>query len=104
MGHFQPVLAFGLLTAHTFLGSFPALDYFRPVTGLFPYWAKFGPWQESARYWPVPLMGQIRPMTRVGPLLASYPNGPNSAHGKSRPVSGLLTRCAISSPSYILAH
>ena len=36
MGRFQPVLAFGLLTAHTFLGSFPALDYFRPVTGLFP--------------------------------------------------------------------
>ena len=33
---FQPVLAFSLLTAHTFLGSFPALDYFRPVTGLFP--------------------------------------------------------------------
>lgn len=36
MGRFQPVLAFGLLTAHTFLGSFSALDYFRPVTGLFP--------------------------------------------------------------------
>ena len=33
-------------------------------------------------------MGQIRPMARVGPLLACYPNGPNSAHGKSRPVSG----------------
>ena len=36
MGCFQPVLAFGLLMAHTFLGSFPALDYFQPVTGLFP--------------------------------------------------------------------
>ena len=36
MGRFQPVLAFGLLTAHTFLGSFPALDYFWPITGLFP--------------------------------------------------------------------
>ncbi|KNE86771.1 hypothetical protein PSTG_19865, partial [Puccinia striiformis f. sp. tritici PST-78] len=27
-------------------------------------------------------------MARVSPLLACYPNGPNSAHGKSRPVSG----------------
>ena len=36
MGRFQPVLAFGLLTTHTLLGSFLALDYFRPVTGLFP--------------------------------------------------------------------
>ena len=36
MGRFQPVLAFGLLPAHTFLGSFSALDYFRPVTGMFP--------------------------------------------------------------------
>ena len=104
MGRFQPVLAFDLLTAHTFLGSFSALDYFRPITGLFPQWAKFGPSQESARYWHVPLIGQIWPMARVGPLLACYPNGPNSAHGKSWPVSGLLTCCAVSSPSYILAH
>ena len=70
IGCFQPVLAFGLLTAHTFLGSFLALDYFRPITSMFPKWAKFGPWQESARYWPVTLMGQIRPMARVGPFLA----------------------------------
>ena len=44
-------------------------------------------------------MGQIWPMARVGPLLTCSPNGPNLAHGKSRPVSGLLTRCAVSSPS-----
>ena len=36
MDRFQPVLAFGLLMAHTFLGSFSALDYFRLVTGMFP--------------------------------------------------------------------
>ena len=36
MGRFQPVLAFVLLTAHTFLGSFLALDYYRPITGVFP--------------------------------------------------------------------
>jgi hypothetical protein len=46
MGYFQPVLAFGLLTAHTFLGSFPA------------------------HYWPVPLVGQIRPVVRIGPFVA----------------------------------
>ena len=34
-------------------------------------------------------------MARVGPLLACYPNGPNSAHGKSRPVSGDITRANI---------
>ena len=32
-------------------------------------------------------MGQIRPMARVGLVLACYPNGPNLDHGKSRPVS-----------------
>ena len=67
MGRFQPVLAFDLLMAHTFLGSFPAL-----ITS--------------------------------GPLLACSPNGKNSARGKSRPIFGLLTRCAVSNPSYILAH
>ena len=36
MDRFQPVLAFGLLMAQMFLGSFPALDYFWPVTGMFP--------------------------------------------------------------------
>ena len=48
MGRFQPVLAFGLLTGHTFLGSFPAIDYF----------------------WPIPLMGQIRPVDRIGLFVA----------------------------------
>ena len=33
-------------------------------------------------------------MARVGPLLACYPNGPNSAHGKSQPVSGQPVLCS----------
>ena len=88
MGRFQPMLAFDLLMVHTLLGSFRPLitsgpllacspngpnsahGKSQPVTGMFPKWAKFGPWQESARYWPVTLMGQIRPMARVGPFLA----------------------------------
>ena len=103
-------------------GPFPARVSFLPIDGPFVLGLLFGPRLLPARCWPVPLMGQfrpmarvilllacslmgqIRPMARVGLFLACYPNGPNSAHGKSRPVSGLLTRCAVSSPSYILAH
>ena len=85
-------------------GPFPARVSFQPIDGPYVLGLLFDPRLLPARYWPIPLMGQIRPMERVGPLLAYYPNGPNSAHGKSRPVSGLLTRCAVSNPSYILAE
>ena len=85
-------------------GPFPARVSSRPIDGPYVLGLLFGPRLLPAHYWPAPLMGQIGPMARVGPLLACYPNGPNSAHGNSRPVSGLLTRRAVSSPSYILAH
>ena len=78
------------LTARDLHGPFPARVSFRPIDGPYVLGLLFGPRLLLARYWPVPLTGQIWPMARVGPLLACYPNGPNSAHGKSRPVTGML--------------
>ena len=71
-------------------GQFPARVSFRPIDGTYVLVLLFGPRLLPARYWSIPLMGQIRPMSRVSPLLACSTNGPNSADGKSRPVTGLL--------------
>ena len=56
---FQPMLYFGLLRAHLFLGSFPAFGYLRPITVIFCLWAKFSPWLQSARLWPVNTLGRF---------------------------------------------
>ena len=53
------MLSFGLLRAHLFLGSFPAFGYLRPVTVIFCLWAKFSPWLQSARLWPVNTLGRF---------------------------------------------
>ena len=68
MGRFQPVLAFGLLTAHMFLGSFPAFVYLQPVTIIFYFWAKFGPWLQSARLWSINTLGHFHSVIKYGLL------------------------------------
>src|SRR3989337_1455344 len=72
VGHFQPVLTFGLLRAHLFLGSFPEFSYLRSVTGLFRLWAKFNPWLHSARLWPVNPLGCFHSVIKYGLLTARY--------------------------------
>ena len=66
------MLSFGLLRAHLFLGSFPAFRYLRPVTGLFCLWAKFSPWLQSARLWPVNPLGHFHSVIEYGLLMACY--------------------------------
>ena len=58
VSRFQPVLTFGLLRAHLFLGSFLEFGWLLSVTGLFRLWAKFNPWLHSARLWPVNARGE----------------------------------------------
>ena len=72
MGRFQPMLSFGLLRAHLFLGSFPAFGYLRPVTVIFCLWAKFSPSLQSARLWTVNLLGHFHSITKYGLLTARY--------------------------------
>ena len=73
LGRFQPVLPFGLLRAHLFLGSFPAFGYLRPVFGLFCLWDKFNPWIQSARLCPVNLLGHFHSVIKYGLLtMARY--------------------------------
>ena len=59
IGHFQPVLTFGLLRAHLFLGSFAAFGYLRPVTVIFCLWAKFSPSLQSARLRTINTLGRF---------------------------------------------
>ena len=66
-------------------GLFPARVSFRPIDGPYVLGLLFGPRLLPARYWPVPLMGQIWPLARVSPLLACYPNGPNSVMARVGP-------------------
>ena len=68
LGRFQPVLSFGLLSAHLFLGSFPVFGYLQPVTGLFCLWAKFSPWLQSARLRPVNRLGHFHSVIKYGRL------------------------------------
>ena len=49
-------------------GSFPAFGYLRPVTGLFCLWAKFSPWIQLARLWPVNLLGHFHSIIKYGLL------------------------------------
>ena len=65
-GRFQPVLSFGLLRAHLFLGSFLAFGYLRPVTIIFCLWAKFILWLQSARLWPVNMLGCFHVKKLIG--------------------------------------
>ena len=88
LAHNEQYFSLYPLTARDLHGPFPACVSFRPIDGPYVLGLLFVPGLLPARYWPVPLMGQIRPMARVGPLLACSPNGPNPAHGKSRPVTG----------------
>ena len=66
------MLPFGLLRAHLFLGSFPAFVYLRPVTVIFCLWAKFSPWLQSARLWPVNPLGCFHSFIKYGLLTARY--------------------------------
>ena len=67
------MLSFGLLGAHLLLGSFPAFVYLRPVTVIFCLWAKFSPWLQSARLWPVNTLGRFHSVIKYGLLtMARY--------------------------------
>ena len=72
LGRFQPMLSFGLLRAHSFLGLFPAFVYLRPVTVIFCLWAKFSPSLQSAHLWTVNLLGHFHSLTKYGLLMARY--------------------------------
>ena len=72
-GRFQPVLTFDLLWAHLFLGYFPAFVYLWPVTVIFCLWAKFSPWLQLARLWPVNTLGRFHSVVKYGLLtMARY--------------------------------
>ena len=62
------MLSFVLLRAHLFLGSFLAFGYLRPITGLFCLWAKFSPWLQSARLWPVNTLGRFHSVIKIRPI------------------------------------
>ena len=70
------MLTFGLLRAHLFLGSFLEFGYLRSITSMFRLWAKFSPWLQSARLWPVNPLGCFHRVIKYGLLMACY--GPNS--------------------------
>ena len=72
VGHFQPVLTFGLLRDHLFLGSFLEFGQLWFVTGLFRLWAKFSPWIHSACLWPVNPLGCFHSVIKYGLLMAHY--------------------------------
>ena len=72
LGRFQPMLPFGLLRGHSFLGSFPAFGYLRLITGLFCLWAKFSPWIQSAHLWPINLLGHFHSIIKYSLLTARY--------------------------------
>ena len=79
------------LTAHYSIGPFPAhvifrpsrgpfilglistFVYLRPVTAIFCLWAKFSPWLQSARLWPVNTLGRFHSVIKFGLLtMARY--------------------------------
>ena len=60
IGRLQPVLTFGLLRAHLFLGSFQAFGYLRPVTVILRWWAKFSPWLQSTRLLSINTLGRFQ--------------------------------------------
>ena len=66
VGRFQPVLTFGLLRAHLFLGSFAAFGYLRPLTVIFCLWAKFIPSLQSARLRTVNTLGRFMSKNPLG--------------------------------------
>ena len=89
LGRLQPMLSFGLLRAHLFLGLFAAFGYLRPVTVIFCLWAKFSPSLQSARLWFVSLLGHFHSITKYGLLTTHYGQpikrtipiiGPSMAH------------------------
>ena len=72
VGRFQPMLTFGLLRAHLFLGSLLEFGWLRSVTGLFRLWAKFSPWLHLARLWPINLLGCFHSVIKCDLLTARY--------------------------------
>ena len=72
IGSFPARVTFRPSEGPLFLGSFPAFGYLRPVTGLFCLWAKFSPWIQSARLWPVNLLGHFHSIIKYGLLMARY--------------------------------
>ena len=72
LGRLQPMLSFGLLKAHLLLGSFPAFVYLRPVIVIFCLWAKFNPWLQSARLWPVNMLGRSHSVIKYDLLMTAH--------------------------------
>ena len=92
VGRFQPMLSFGLLRAHLFLGSFATFGYLRPVTVIFCLWAKFSPSLHSARLWTVSLLGHFQSITKYGLLTSPY------GHPIKRRISTLARLRPIKGP------
>ena len=54
------------------LGIISTFVYLRPVTVIFCLWAKFSPWLQSARLWPVNTLGHFYSIIKYGLLTARY--------------------------------
>ena len=72
IGPFPAHVIFWLIRAHLFLGSFPAFGYLWPVTAIFCLWAKFSPWLQSARLWPVNMLGRFHSVIKYGLLTTAH--------------------------------
>ena len=48
------------------LGLISTFVYLRPVTVIFCLWAKFSPWLQSARLWPVNTLGRFHVKKTIG--------------------------------------
>ena len=70
LAHNEQYIAFYPLTACYSIGPFPALIIFQPSKGPFIIGLISGIRLLTVRYWPVPLVGQIQPVVKVGPFVA----------------------------------
>ena len=112
LAHNEQCITLYPLTAHYSVGPFPAhvifrpsrgpfilgiistFVYLRPVTVIFCLWAKFSPWLQLARLWPVNTLGHFHNVIKIRPIN----DGPLwSAHERMistlahlRPLCGLL--------------
>ena len=82
----QPMLSFGLLRAHLFLGSFPAFVYLRPVTVIFCLWAKFSPRLQSARFVAVNTLGRFHSVIKYGRLTMTRYGRPMNGQFQVYPI------------------
>ena len=70
--HNEQCIALYPLTAHYSIGPFPARVIFRPSQGPFILGLISNIRLLTARYWPVPFVGQIQPVVIFSPFVARW--------------------------------